>query len=114
MIEEMQQNEVLRELIRQELLKNTLESIRFASLGLGSERIEIVEKIFSGDIDHGVCATNDVLRFIANKLNQPAYSLLKLPANWTSQTFIDKSKAHFEARSNASGLTPPRWLWRRV
>lgn len=81
MIEEMQQNELLRELIRQELLKNTLESIRFASLGLGSERIKIVEKIFSGDIDHGVCATNDVLRFIANKLNQPAYSLLNLPAN---------------------------------
>ncbi|WP_193909498.1 hypothetical protein [Cellvibrio polysaccharolyticus] len=28
--------------------------------------------------------------------------------HWTSQPFIDKSKAHFEARSNASGLTPPR------
>lgn len=81
MIEEMQQNEVLRAFIRQELLNKKLESITFAPLGLGSERVEIAEKIFSRHIDHEVCATNDVLRFIAKKLNPPAYSLLNLPAN---------------------------------
>jgi hypothetical protein len=34
--------------------------------------------------------------------------------NWTSHTTVDKLKPQIEARSNASGLTPPRWLWRRV
>jgi hypothetical protein len=28
--------------------------------------------------------------------------------------YTDNSKLHFEARSNASGLTPPMWLCRRV
>jgi hypothetical protein len=30
--------------------------------------------------------------------------------NWTSLSFIDTQRSLFEARSNASGLTPPRWL----
>ena len=34
-------------------------------------------------------------------------SLLNL---WTSQLFIDTYRSSFEARSNASGLTPPIWL----
>ena len=29
---------------------------------------------------------------------------------WTSLSFIDTQRSLFEARSNASGLTPPRWL----
>ena len=33
---------------------------------------------------------------------------------WTSHATVDKLKPQIEARSNASGLTPPRWLWRRV
>lgn len=33
---------------------------------------------------------------------------------WTSPGKVDTPQPHFEARSNASGLTPPRWLWRRV
>jgi dTDP-4-amino-4,6-dideoxygalactose transaminase len=33
---------------------------------------------------------------------------------WTSHATIDKLEPQIEARSNASGLTPPRWLWRRV
>jgi hypothetical protein len=35
-------------------------------------------------------------------------------ATWTSPVFVDTQRASFEAFSNASGLTPPRWLWRRV
>jgi len=34
----------------------------------------------------------------------------KKMADWTSHTLSDKPKPHFEARSKASGLTPPRWL----
>jgi hypothetical protein len=34
--------------------------------------------------------------------------------DWTSHATIDKLEPQIEARSNASGLTPPRWLWRRV
>ena len=34
--------------------------------------------------------------------------------NWTSHATVDKLEPQIEARSNASGLTPPRWLWRRV
>ena len=34
--------------------------------------------------------------------------------NWTSHATVDKLKPQFEARSNTSGLTPPKWLWRRV
>ena len=34
--------------------------------------------------------------------------------SWTSPGFMDTQRARFEAFSNASGLTPPRWLWRRV
>jgi hypothetical protein len=33
---------------------------------------------------------------------------------WTSPVFVDTQRACFEAFPNASGLTPPRWLWRRV
>ena len=35
-------------------------------------------------------------------------------ARWTSHATVDKLKPQFEARSNTSGLTPPKWLWRRV
>ena len=33
---------------------------------------------------------------------------------WTSPGPVDTQRPGFEAASNASGLTPPRWLWRRV
>jgi hypothetical protein len=33
---------------------------------------------------------------------------------WTSHATVDTPAPHAEARSNASGLTPSRWLWRRV
>ena len=33
---------------------------------------------------------------------------------WTSHGIDDTADPQNEARSNASGLTPPRWLWRRV
>ena len=33
---------------------------------------------------------------------------------WTSHATIDKLEPQIEARSNASGLTPPKWLWRLV
>ncbi len=33
---------------------------------------------------------------------------------WTSHGIVDTPAPHAEASSNASGLTPPRWLWRRV
>lgn len=41
---------------------------------------------------------------------------LSVPANddWTSPGSVDKSRPQAEARSKASGLTPPRWLWRLV
>jgi hypothetical protein len=35
-------------------------------------------------------------------------------SKWTSHATLDKLKPQFEAISNASGLTPPEWLWRRV
>ena len=33
---------------------------------------------------------------------------------WTAPGLADKSQPHAAAVSNASGLTPPIWLWRRV
>jgi hypothetical protein len=30
---------------------------------------------------------------------------------WTYHATIDKLEPQIEARSNASGLTPPKWLW---
>jgi len=36
------------------------------------------------------------------------------PHQWTSPSIVDTPEPQNEARSNASGLTPPRWLWRRV
>ncbi|EAX8243697.1 hypothetical protein BKN67_24135 [Salmonella enterica] len=33
---------------------------------------------------------------------------------WTAPTLVDKFFPHGEAFSKASGLAPPRWLWRRV
>lgn len=33
---------------------------------------------------------------------------------WTDPTPVDKFCPHDEACSKASGLTPPRWLWRRA
>lgn len=33
---------------------------------------------------------------------------------WTSPGIVDTPQPHFEARSKASGLIPPRWLCRRV
>lgn len=30
--------------------------------------------------------------------------------DWTASGLVDKSKPHAAAVSNASGLTPPRWL----
>jgi hypothetical protein len=32
--------------------------------------------------------------------------------DWTSLGVVDKLEPQIEARSNASGLTPPKWLWR--
>jgi hypothetical protein len=50
--------------------------------------------------------------------NRRLYSILTQAygyyCEWTSHTTVDKLKPQIEARSNASGLTPPRWLWRRV
>ena len=37
-----------------------------------------------------------------------------LPVPWTSHGTVDKLEPQIEARSNASGLTPPKWLWRLV
>lgn len=34
--------------------------------------------------------------------------------HWTAPGLVDKPPPQAEARSNASGLMPPRWLWRRV
>jgi len=34
--------------------------------------------------------------------------------DWTSPRTVDMLQPHFEALSNTSGLTPPRWLCRRV
>ena len=34
--------------------------------------------------------------------------------DWTAPGLVDKPQPQTEARSNASGLMPPRWLWRRV
>ena len=36
----------------------------------------------------------------------------RLMRGWTSPGIVDTSKPQNEARSNASGLTPPRWLCR--
>ena len=30
--------------------------------------------------------------------------------NWTAPRTVDKPEPHADARSKASGLTPPRWL----
>jgi len=43
-------------------------------------------------------------------INGVVHSLPK----WTSPVFVDTQRASSEAFSNASGLTPPIWLWRRV
>ena len=37
-----------------------------------------------------------------------------LAFRWTSHGIVGRPQPQTEARSNASGLTPPRWLWRRV
>jgi hypothetical protein len=34
--------------------------------------------------------------------------------DWTSPGFVDTPQVVAEARSNASGLTSPMWLWRRL
>ncbi len=36
-----------------------------------------------------------------------------MPADWTSRGIIDTLGPHFEACSNASGLSLLRWLWRQ-
>jgi hypothetical protein len=41
-------------------------------------------------------------------------TLNEIKSVWTSHATVDKLKPQFEARSNASGLTPPKWLCRRV
>jgi hypothetical protein len=41
-------------------------------------------------------------------------SAMSFYATWTSHATIDKLEPQIEARSNASGLTPPKWLWRLV
>ena len=43
-----------------------------------------------------------------------ADELRAIREKWTSHATVDKLKPQFEARSNTSGLTPPKWLWRRV
>ncbi|MBC8236541.1 hypothetical protein H8E77_43900 [bacterium] len=40
----------------------------------------------------------------------PRCASISSSALWTSFSFIDTQRSLFEARSNASGLTPPRWL----
>lgn len=39
---------------------------------------------------------------------------LGLTAVWTAPGLADNSQPHAAALSNASGLTSPRWLWRRL
>lgn len=62
-------------------------------------------------------------QWLARKLGSDAISLTfgiiarqsEAPGeDWTVPDFVDKAEPHAEARSNASGLMPPRWLWRRV
>ena len=40
--------------------------------------------------------------------------LFRIFTNWTAAGLVDKPPPHAAALSNASGLMPPRWLWRRV
>jgi len=43
-----------------------------------------------------------------------AHALMTLLHDWTSPGLEDRSEPHCEALSKASGLTPPRWPWRRT
>ena len=75
------------------------------------------------------CATN--ISWIGSQFEGNAQLLAKTPSDdkaldlfiafvyrfiveWTSHATIDKLEPQIEARSNASGLTPPKWLWRLV
>lgn len=78
---EIEQNERLRKLIRQELINQNLESVNCAKLGLGKARVILLDKIISGEIYYSSCETNDVLRYIAKELNSDSYESLKLPEN---------------------------------
>jgi hypothetical protein len=67
---------------------------------------------------HGIDFDEDFLselvaRHTAHKIRAFLFAIATA-AFWTSHATVDKLKPQFEARSNASGLTPPRWLWRRV
>ena len=80
-----------------------------------SEQIEMASQAM---IDHGYCPSTvnrdigtigSVYKWAKSKHLSPRDVKL-----WTSHATVDKLKPQFEARSNASGLTPPKWLWRRV
>jgi TPR repeat protein len=86
--------------------------------------------VWAGDFEDGVAASNKgdyktAISFYKKAAEQGGsaaqYNLGLMYGNgkgvlqdWTSHGAVDKLEPQIEARSNASGLTPPRWLWRRV
>ena len=45
--------------------------------------------------------------------NPEAFAFTRWDGEWTAPSLLDKPCPHAAASSNASGLMPPRWLWRR-
>ncbi len=54
------------------------------------------------------------LRIVNMILDEMDRQELWIKCDWTDPTPVDKFCPHDEACSKASGLTPPRWLWRRA
>ena len=61
-------------------------------------RLDVTEKIISTKVFKGI-KWDDVAKKVGLSKEW-----------WTSHATVDKLKPQIEARSNASGLTPPRWL----
>ena len=86
---------------------------------ISSKRFDAVARLAIQEMEqllasgNGKVVYNDYITVINNYLI-PFFGNYHLNTIWTSHATVDKLKPQFEARSNASGLTPPKWLWRRV
>jgi hypothetical protein len=79
-------------------------------------RLRVENCVISGMGAAGIShnAANGEMIVIDTIVRDNTGSGIVIVADWTSHGIVDTRAPHAEACSKASGLTPPKWLWRRV
>ncbi|GAA6562418.1 hypothetical protein nublan006_37430 [Klebsiella pneumoniae] len=91
--------------------KNSLQqAVKDAQAAL-QDKITALEKDIQDSVLDVAQRTLDKLREMAPEL---ASELTPRFKEWSDHAPVDSFCPHGEAFSKASGLTPPRWLWRRL